>query len=203
MGTARRQGEDRLLTVPNGLTLIRLCCIPLFVWLMARPDRAGWYAAAILLGVLGVTDGLDGYIARHFNQVSKLGKVLDPTADRLLLAVAAITIVVVHAIPTWVAVVAISREVLVAVGFLGVAAAGGRRLDVQWAGKAGTFGLMFALPLFLVGHANDNWHSVAEVLAWVAVIPALVLGWYAAFTYVPMARAALSKDGDRQEEASI
>jgi cardiolipin synthase len=203
MGITRRQGEDRLLTVPNGLTVVRLGCIPLFVWLMARPDRAGWYPAAILLGVLGATDGLDGYIARHFNQVSKLGKVLDPTADRLLLAVAAITIVVVHAIPTWVAVVAISREVLVAVGFLAVAAAGGRRVDVQWAGKAGTFGLMFALPLFLVGNANDDWHSVAEVLAWVAVIPALVLGWYAAFTYVPMARAALSKDGDRHEEASI
>jgi hypothetical protein len=62
---------------------------------------------------------------------------------------------------------------------------------------------MFALPLFLIGHANDNWHGVAEVLAWVAVLPALVLGWYAAFTYVPMARAALSNDGDRQEEASI
>ena len=74
-------------------------------------------------------------------------------------------------------------------------------MEVQWAGKAGTFGLMVALPLFLAGHAADDWHRIAETLAWVAVIPALALGWYAAITYVPMARAALS-EGRRREEAS-
>ena len=89
MGLVRRQGEDRILTVPNGLTLLRLLCLPLFVWLVARPHRAGWYPAALLLAALGVTDGVDGYVARHFHQVSKLGKVLDPLADRLLLGVAA------------------------------------------------------------------------------------------------------------------
>ena len=196
--------EDRILTVPNLLTAVRLCCIPVFVLLLVRPHRAGWYPAALLLGAMGVTDGVDGYVARHFDQVSTLGKVLDPLADRLLLVVAALSIIAVGAVPVWVAVVALVREALVAVGFLVVAALGGRRMDVQWAGKAGTFGLMCALPLFLAGHAHDDWHAVAEVLAWVCVIPALVLGWYAAVTYVPKARAALAegvKDRSGEEPA--
>ena len=196
------QGEDRVLTVPNGLTLVRLLCIPLFVWLMARPHRSGWYPAALLLAGLGITDGVDGYVARHFNQVSTIGKVFDPLADRLLLVAAGISIIVVGALPIWVAVVALSREALVVVGFVIVAAGGGRRMDVQWAGKAATFGLMVALPLFLAGHANDDWHRIAETLAWVFVIPALVVGWYAVVTYIPMARVALSEGRARREEAS-
>ena len=202
MRLTQRRGEERILTVPNALTVIRLLCIPLFVWLLAQPDRSDWVAAALLLGGLGVTDGVDGYVARHFNQVSTVGKVLDPTADRLLLGVAAIAILVVGAVPVGVAVVALSREAVVAMGFLIVAAAGGRRMDVQWAGKAATFGLMFALPLFLLGHAHVEWHHLAEVLAWLAVIPALALGWYAAITYIPMARAAISEGRHRREEAA-
>ena len=196
---AQSREESRILTVPNLVTLFRLLCIPVFVILIARPHRAGWYPAALLLGVLGATDGVDGYVARRFNQVSTLGKVLDPIADRLLLGVAAIAIIAVGAIPLWVAVIALSREALVAGGFLYVAAAGGRRMDVQWAGKAGTFGMMFAFPLFLAGHANDSWHSVAETLAWIAVIPALALGWYAAITYLPKARVALAEGRNERE----
>jgi cardiolipin synthase (CMP-forming) len=200
MAVRAQAGEDRILTVPNALTLIRLGCIPLFVWLLARPDRAGWYPAALLLGLLGITDGLDGYIARHFNQVSTVGKVLDPVADRLLLGVAGISVIVVGAVPLGVGVLALSREAVVAAGFLYVAAAGGRRMDVQLSGKASTFALMCALPLFLIGHADDDWHQVAEALAWVCVVPGLVLGWYSAITYVPKARAALAETRRRQSE---
>jgi cardiolipin synthase (CMP-forming) len=190
-GTART-GEDRILTVPNLVTTIRLLCIPVFLWLLLRgPHHRDWYPAALLLGALGVTDGVDGFVARRFNQVSTLGKVLDPIADRLLLGVAAISIIAVGALPLWVGVLAVSREVLVAAGFLIVAALGGRRMDVVWAGKAGTFGLMAALPLFLGGHANDDWHSTAEALAWICTVPGLVLGWYAAATYVPKAMVAV------------
>jgi cardiolipin synthase (CMP-forming) len=193
MAVKARTWDGRVYTVPNGFTLIRLCCIPLFVVLLLRPHHSGWYPAALLLGVLGVTDGVDGYVARHFDQASDLGKIMDPVADRLLLGTAAISIIAVGAVPVWVAAVALAREALVATGFLYVAAAGARRMDVQWAGKAGTFGLMCALPLFLAGHANDDWHRVAEVLAWVCVTPGLLLGWYAAITYIPMARAALAE----------
>jgi cardiolipin synthase len=103
-----------------------------------------------------------------------------------------------------VAAAALTREVLITLGFLYVAARGGRRMDVQWAGKAGTFALMVALPLFLGGHANDDWHHIAEALAWLFAIPGLVLGWYAAVTYVPMARLALA-DGQmvHMEETEV
>jgi cardiolipin synthase len=195
---------DRVVTIPNVLTVARLACVPVFVWMLARPDRAGWYPAALLLGGMGITDFADGYVARHLHQVSTVGKVLDPLADRILVGTAGISILVVGAVPLWLGLVTLSREALVAAGFLYVAAAGGRRMDVQWAGKAGTFGLMCALPLFLAGHARDDWHQVALVLAWVAAIPALVLGWYAAITYVPMARQALAESQKSTvEEAGV
>ena len=187
----RRSGEDRILTVPNVVTTIRLLCVPVFLWLLLRPHHRGWYPAALLLGALGATDGVDGFVARRFGQVSTVGKVLDPIADRLLLGVSAISIIALGAVPLWVGVAALAREGLVAVGFVIVAALGGRRMDVSVAGKAGTFGLMVALPLFLGGHANDDWHRVAETLAWIFAIPGLVLGWYAVFTYIPKAKEAL------------
>ena len=100
------------------------------------PTGPGWYPAALLLAGLGITDGLDGYVARHFNQVSTLGKVLDPLADRLLLGVAAVAVVVVGAIPLWVGRDGDRpRGRWSPLGFLYVATAGGRRMDVQWAGQ--------------------------------------------------------------------
>jgi cardiolipin synthase len=197
-----RQGEDRILTVPNGVTVIRMLCIPLFVWLLVLPGRSGWLAAALVLAGLGVTDGVDGYVARHFDQVSTVGKVLDPVADRLLLGVAAVATVAAGAVPVAVAVAALAREAVVAAGFVVVALAGARRVEVQWAGKAGTFGLMCALPLFVVGRSPEQWHQGAEILAWSAVIPALALAWYAAITYLPMARAALADDRCQRQEAA-
>jgi cardiolipin synthase (CMP-forming) len=185
-------GEDRILTVPNLISVARLLCVPLFLWLLFdRHDRAG---AASLLAGLGATDFVDGYIARHFHQVSTVGKVLDPTADRILLIVGVAAILADGSVPAWIAWAALSREVLVAGSFLVLAALGARRIDVQWAGKAGTFGLMFAFPLFLVGHDKGfSLHATAEVLGWCCAIPALVLGWYAAVTYVPLARQALQE----------
>lgn len=192
------RNEERILTVPNLVTLVRLACVPLFVVLLTRPDRAGWYPAALLLGGLGATDWVDGFAARHLGQVSTLGKVLDPVADRVLLGVAIVATIAVGAVPLWLAVAVLVREAVVASGFLYVAIAGGRRMDVQWAGKAGTLGLMFALPLFLAGHANDDWRSVAEALAWVFAIPGLALGWYAGVTYLPRARRVLEESRQRR-----
>ena len=189
---ARRRGEDRVLTIPNGFTAVRLLCVPVFVWLLSRPHRTDWLAAAILLGALGATDWVDGQLARRLHQVSTFGKAFDPIADRILLAVGAIGILVVGAVPPWIAGIALGREALVALGAAVVAVAGGRRMDVQLVGKAATFGLMFALPLFLAGHSTVSWHHGAEVLAWVAAIPALVLGWVAVVIYVPLARTAIA-----------
>jgi cardiolipin synthase len=185
-------GERRVLTIPNGFTLLRLCCIPVFVVLVAG-GRHLWFPAAVLLGGLGATDWVDGFLARRLRQVSTLGKVLDPLADRLLLATAAIACIALGAVPLVVAAVALAREMVVAVGFLAVAVAGGRRMDVALPGKAGTLCLMVALPLFLAGHAAVAWHSTAETLGWVFALPGLALGWYALLGYIRPARAALAE----------
>jgi cardiolipin synthase len=181
----------RVLTLPNLITVVRLSCLPLFCWLLfAQDDRA---AAAWLLAGLGATDWVDGYLARHMDQVSELGKILDPVADRLLFIVGAGGILIDGSVPTWFAVVVLVREILVGATTLILAALGARRIDVTWFGKAGTFGLMIAFPLFLASHSELSWADTAGVLAWLAGIPGLALSLYAAVLYVPLARQALAE----------
>lgn len=186
-----RTGEDRVLTLPNAVTTVRLVLVPVFVWLLTEPRR-DWFAAAVLLAVLGFTDGLDGQLARRLGQVSNVGKVLDTVADRVLLGAAVIGTLVAGAVPVGVAAATIAREGLVAVSAVALALAGARRIDVVRLGKAGTFGLMCAFPLFLAGSSTVGWHHVATVLAWFAAIAGLVLAWASLGAYVPRARAALA-----------
>ncbi|HVC70591.1 MAG TPA: CDP-alcohol phosphatidyltransferase family protein [Acidimicrobiales bacterium] len=182
-------GLDRVLTAPNVITFVRLACIPLFLWLLFGAQRQT--DAAILLAVLGATDWVDGHVARRFHQVSTLGKVLDPVADRLLVATAVIAVIIHGAVPLWFAVATLAREVLVSAAVLLLAAFGAERIDVLWVGKAGTFGLMVAYPSFLFGYGNVSWHTPVTVFAWLCAIPALVLAYIAAAAYVPVARHAL------------
>jgi cardiolipin synthase len=182
---------DRVLTVPNAISFVRLLCIPWFLWLLFAQDNR--HAAAWLLAVLGCTDWVDGYIARRWHQVSTVGKVLDPTADRLMLAVGVIAILVDGSVPVVIAVLTIVREVTVGIAVLVLAALGARRIDVTWAGKAGTFGQMVAYPLFLVSHAGVNWSDIGGVLAWVVIVPALFFSYRSAAAYVPLARKALQE----------
>jgi cardiolipin synthase len=195
-----RAGEDRIVTIPNVISVVRLACIPVFLWLLfVQEDRL---EAAWLLAALGATDWVDGYIARHFDQVSTVGKILDPTADRLMLAVGVIALMVDGAVPGWVGVLTLVREVLVSAAVLLLAALGARRIDVQWVGKAGTFALMFAYPFFLLSHAGTSVDDPARAAAWFCAIPGLVLSYYAAATYVPLARRALV-EGRAQKEVPV
>jgi cardiolipin synthase (CMP-forming) len=179
------------MTVPNLITLIRFLCIPLFVWLLFGKEDRG--SAALLLGALGSTDWVDGYIARRFDQGSTIGKVIDPAVDRVLLGTAIVCLFIDESVPRWVFWVVLVREVLVSVGTLGLAAAGARRIDVQWVGKAGTFGLMVALPCFLAGASTWGVRDWFRGAAWVWLIPSLALAYYAAFTYIPLGRQALAE----------
>lgn len=181
--------RDDALTWPNAISVARLACIPVFVWLLLAEERRT--EAAVLLGVLGATDWVDGWIARRFDQVSELGKILDPTADRLMFLVAIVSMVIDGSVPLWFAVLTLVREAVISVVALVLGALGARRIDVTWLGKTSTFGLMFAFPLFLAGHAGLSWSEAAEVAAWVIGVPSLVLHYYAAWGYVPIAMAAL------------
>jgi cardiolipin synthase len=183
------EGLDRILTVPNVITLVRLLCIPVFLWLLFGLHEQT--AAAILLAVLGATDWVDGYVARRFGQVSTFGKVLDPTADRVLVATAVISIMAYGAVPLWFGIATIVREVLVSVMVVLLASLGAARIDVLWVGKAGTFGLMFAYPTFLLAYGGAGWQAPITVIAYVTGITGLVLAWIAAGSYIGPARKAL------------
>ncbi len=183
--------EDRVLTLPNSITVARLFLLPLFIWvLLVRHDR---FAAAWVLAAMGATDFVDGYLARHLHQVSTVGKVLDPVADRLLLLGGIAAILWDGAVPAWFAWAVLAREAIVALATVVLSALGARRIDVTWFGKAGTFALMCAFPLFLLGHSAFSWRSACEVCAWVAGAPGLVLGLYALVLYVPLAQRALAE----------
>jgi cardiolipin synthase len=181
--------SNRVLTIPNVITLVRLLCLPVFLWLLFHEENRA--AAAWLLGALGATDFVDGYIARRFHQTSELGKVLDPVADRLLFFVGITAILIDGSVPVWFAWAVLIREVLVAGATLTLAAMGARRIDVTWYGKAGTFANMFAFPLFLGSHSTVSYAGVCGFLAWCFAIPGLILSWYAALLYIPLARSAL------------
>ncbi|MGH9223864.1 MAG: CDP-alcohol phosphatidyltransferase family protein [Acidimicrobiales bacterium] len=183
---------DRVFTIPNILSFIRLLMIPVFVWMLfGRESRGG---AAILLALLGCTDWIDGFIARRFNQVSSLGKILDPAADRLLLGTAVICLLIDGSVPAVVAWPVIIRESVVSVAVVVLAAMGARRIDVTWAGKKGTFALMAAFPLFLVGADEAvGIHDAARVAAWICAVIGLAFSYYAAWKYVPSAKQALAE----------
>jgi len=177
--------------VPNLITLLRLGCLPIFLWLLlGRDDRA---AAAWLLGGLGATDWVDGWVARRFDQVSEFGKMFDPTADRLLFLVAIVAIMIDGSAPLWFCVLVLIREALfgalVAVLTLFFQMA---RFDVTRLGKWATFLLMFAFPGFVMGESTMVADDFFTVFAWAVGPVGLVLSWYTAFTYLPEIRRALA-----------
>jgi cardiolipin synthase len=187
-----RPGKPRIWTIPNAISIVRLLLVPVFLWMLWKPEPAR-RGAAVLLAGLGASDWVDGYIARHFDQGSELGKILDPAADRVLLVAAAVALLreglgTAIDIMIWVVLV---RELLIAIATVALGVAGARRIDVVWAGKAGTLALMFALPMFLLADAAPSVRTVFDVLGWMFAIGGIGLGYYAAARYVPAARAAL------------
>jgi len=177
-------GSDAILTIPNLFTFLRLLCVPLLLWLIHEGDAP--YTAAVVLAVLGATDWVDGYLARLLDQKSKFGRVFDPTVDRLLFLTALISMVVVEAAPVWFLSAIFVREALVSLAALYLAARGMRTVSVSWWGKVATFGLLFALPLFLASAAEPAGESIYRALAWIIGLPSLGLSWYSAFGYLPL-----------------
>lgn len=201
-------GEDRILTIPNVITLVRFLCIPLFVWLLfARDDRFG---AALLLAFMGATDWVDGYIARHFDQVSNLGKMMDPAVDRLLMIAGIGGTIIVGLDSTWFrvfALVVVVREVTLSIFVASIVLMGAKRMDVTKVGKWGMFGMLVAFPSFLASFDERFAGTAVEtgflVLAWAAGIPGLVCSLIAYVGYLRNGVVALREGRAAHEEALV
>ena len=182
---------DSLYTIPNLFTLLRLLCLPIFLYLLFGRDNPA--AAAWLLGGLGATDWVDGYLARRLGQVSEFGKKFDPTVDRLLFIVALVAIIVADAAPIWFCVAVLVRELLVG-GTIAIATVffGMARFDVTFWGKLATFLLMFAIPGFMLGYSDFPGHTGFLVASWLVGIPGLVISWVTAVGYIPKIRAGIA-----------
>jgi cardiolipin synthase len=177
-----------VLNVPNVVSLLRLLLVPLFLWLVFAADEVGW--AGVLLGVIGATDWVDGYLARRLDQVTEIGKLLDPAADRLAVIIAVIAGLIADVLPAWFAWALIVRESLIGIGAIYGWSRGVTRLDVRWLGKAATFGLYFAITGFYLGRGFDI--DFLVVAAYVCAVPATVMYYVVGFQYVSDMRTAVA-----------
>jgi cardiolipin synthase len=179
----------RLLTVPNLLTSLRILLIPVFVILLLDPDtRLPGFA---LLAVVVSTDWIDGYIARRSGQVTELGKLLDPLADRLALAAAIVTFVAVEAFPLWAALLVLVRDavVLIVAGLLG---ARGIRIDVRRIGKYATATVWLSVAFIAWGSFGFFFDDVASVMGWVWFFVGVAEYYAATVAYALDVRQALA-----------
>jgi cardiolipin synthase len=159
---------DRVWTLPNALSVLRLLGVPLFLWLLLGPQADGW--AVVVLMVAGVTDWLDGKLARALGQSSRLGALLDPAADRLYIVATLVAFVLRDVVPLWVVAVLVGREVVLGLALLVLRAHGYPPLQVHYLGKAATFILLYAFPLLLLADGEGPVAAVAQPVAWALTV---------------------------------
>jgi cardiolipin synthase len=188
---------DRIWTVPNAISIARLLGVPVFLWLVLGPHADGW--AVILLIGAAASDWLDGKLARALHQESRLGQVLDPTADRLYIGVMLIGLAIRALIPWWLVGVLVGRELVLAVALLRLRARGWEPLQVSFVGKAATLCLFYAFPLLLLGAYGGDAAQVAKVVGWAFVAWGTALYWCAAAVYLIQAWR-LTSGGDEVAE---
>lgn len=184
--------SDRILTVPNLLSFVRLACVPVFLVLVILGHDL-WALLVLVFSV--VTDFLDGVIARQFRQVSRLGQLLDPAADRLFIFASVIGLAVREVLPWWLVVVIVSRDVMLIVLGVVLMRHGYGPLPVHHLGKVATFCLFYALPLLMLGEAVPAIAAIAEPVGWAFAIWGAFLYWWAGIVYArETARVARIRD---------
>jgi len=183
--------SDRIFTIPNVLSFLRLLLIPVFVWLALGPE-ADWLAFGILV-LSSITDWLDGVIARRFNMMSKLGQVLDPVADRLFVVCTIAVLAVREIVPWWLVAVLVARDVFMFFIQLQLKRANLPLLPVHYVGKAATLCLLYGLPLLLLtagaGTGTDTIADVVRPIAWAFTLWGLGIYWWSAILYAEQAHA--------------
>jgi cardiolipin synthase len=159
---------DRVWTVPNALSVLRLLGVPLFLWLLLGPEADGW--ALVVLMVAGFSDWLDGKLARWLNQGSRLGALLDPAADRLYIVSTLIALAVRDIVPVWLVAVLLVRELVLGILLLVLRRYGYPPLQVHYLGKAATLLLLYAFPVLLIADGDSWLAALAEPFAWALTI---------------------------------
>jgi cardiolipin synthase len=191
MGTDATQQpvSSRVLTVPNVLSALRLVGVPVFLWAILTERDA---LAIVLLVASGITDYLDGKIARHYGLVSRVGQLLDPVADRLYIVTTLLGLAWREIIPWWLVAVLLARELFMAVVVLIAKRHGWVGLPVHFAGKAATFNLLFAFPLLLLADGGGTWARIAEPVGWAFVWWGTALYWLSGILYALQLRHLLA-----------
>jgi cardiolipin synthase len=194
--TGRETGGSGVWTLPNAVSTLRLLGVPLFLWLVLGPKAD--VLALVVLMVSGVTDWLDGYLARRLNQTSKLGEILDPVADRLYILAVVIGLAVRDIIPWWVALILPLRDALLwcLVPFLRTR--GYSALPVHFLGKAATFNLLYAFPLLFNGDGTGTIPTLGKMFGWAFAIWGIGLYWWAGVLYAWQVRTLMA---DREHRA--
>jgi cardiolipin synthase len=194
---AEPQVSNRVFTLPNALSLLRLLGVPLFVWLMLGPEQD-----LLALGVLvlsGFSDWLDGKLARAWGQVSRIGQLLDPIADRLYIVATLVTFAIRDIIPWWLAAVLLARDAVLALTLPVLRHYGYGPLPVHFLGKAATFNLLSAFPLVLLSQVEGAVGDVAAPFGWAFMIWGAALYWWAGLLY--LAQVARLVRADSQTDA--
>lgn len=182
-------------TLPNAVSLIRLLGVPLFLWLVLGPEADVW--ALVVLLVSGVTDWLDGYLARRLNQTSKVGEILDPVADRLYILAVVIGLALRDIIPWWVAIILPARDAFLWLLVPFLRTRGYSALPVHFLGKAATFNLLYAFPLLFIGDGEGTVETLGKVFGWAFAVWGMGLYWWAGILYAWQVRRLLA-DRDRR-----
>jgi cardiolipin synthase (CMP-forming) len=185
----------RVLTVPNMISMARLAGVPVFLWLVLGP-QADWWAVGLLI-VAGLSDWLDGKLARAWNQQSRLGQVLDPAADRLYIAATLAGLAIRGIIGWWLVAVLVARELVLGVALLALRRHSYGPLQVSFLGKAATLCLLYAFPLLFLGSHGGAAALTARVTGWAFAIWGTALYWWAAALYLKQARQVIAASGGR------
>jgi cardiolipin synthase len=191
--------SSRIFTIPNILSLFRLLLIPVFLVVLVV-GQYGW--ALVVLVISAGTDFVDGYVARRFNQVSRLGQLLDPAADRLFIFSTLIGLAWQQLLPWWFVALIIARDVVLLVLGIIMANHGYGPLPVHHLGKMGTFALLFAMPVLVLGAAFPSIDAITDPLGWAAAIWGVFLYWWAGAIYAIQAARLIRKRGDAVAAAS-
>jgi cardiolipin synthase len=180
----------RVLTIPNILSILRLFLLPVFLWLVLGPELDGLAAGVLMF--MGISDYLDGYVARRWNQASRLGAVLDPVADRLYILAVVVALGLREIIPLWLVVALPLRDLLLWVLVPMLRTRGYSALPVHFLGKAATAALLVAFPLLLLGDGADRFDEVCKVFGWAFAIWGVGMYWWAGVLYAWQVRILLA-----------